>query len=642
MAAQLYNNVTDQLSSSVSAAATQISVANGSKFTNPPAGDYFPLHMIASNGSHEIVHVTAVSGNTLTVERAQEGTDPLVFIGNETVQIRPTRQSLRELESIVASSTGLQTVANALDRRGVKFTALRAPESGEFDPEDYLETATKVTEGLDCYTLGYHEKGDGGGNDYTVVAAGTGTADGGSFIDLTGSGLQAKGFFTREIYCAKFGATNGHSGDDAQYINNAIAYARTLLSAPSRFSEGNGLTIKVTHDPRLATPINLTRIKGTQSFVFDGGGCTFHATATGKCGIDVMGSNSLTFRDFNVWADQADGVACGIQIGRDESQVVSQNHYFDNVKTYGYYTIAGLYNLASETVLHNKCTYSNAWDTVPYGNTYCVVNDSYNSFGVTSDYANDLSLFRNVRQSFNENLFIGCSFYRRGFTDPNYDKQLTAIYMDQRCQSHHYLKCFAVSAGNSPMKIAFKDSGIAHQLNSLHFDMHCEADPRSIAEGTLWLIEIDDQSAQQNLKINNLYLKDHNPHVTAALISAPRAGTTCDINGEIVIDNNTVAEFDIFAADEKFVFNGKVSFPDAPNKRTQFIRPGSNVKLFMGGNPSITTRNFWINGVASGSSMEFMSSNQADLIIKPSYPLDAAPLPNGVLYQDADGSIKTK
>lgn len=119
MAAQLYNNVTDQLSSSVSAAATQINVVNGSKFTNPPTGDYFPLYIIASNGAHEIVHVTSVSGNTLTVERAQEGTDPLVFVGNETVQIRPTRQSLRELEQIVNSSTGSQSVSESLDSRVV-------------------------------------------------------------------------------------------------------------------------------------------------------------------------------------------------------------------------------------------------------------------------------------------------------------------------------------------------------------------------------------------------------------------------------------------------------------------------------------------------------------------------------------------
>lgn len=101
----------------------------------------------------------------------------------------------------VTTSTGTQTVSEALNRRGVKFTALRAPTSGTFDPEDYLETATKVTEGLDCYTLSYHAPAFpsntpfSGGNDYTLVAGGTGASDGGSFIDLSGSGLQAQGLF---------------------------------------------------------------------------------------------------------------------------------------------------------------------------------------------------------------------------------------------------------------------------------------------------------------------------------------------------------------------------------------------------------------------------------------------------------------
>lgn len=124
----------------------------------------------------------------------------------------------------VTTSTGTQPVAEALDRRGVRFTALRAPTSGTFDPEDYLETSTKVTEGLDCYTLGYYEKGDGGANDYTLVAGGTGTNDGGSFIDLTGSGLQAKGLFKSGfVYVNQFGA-DPSVADNTDEIKAACAY----------------------------------------------------------------------------------------------------------------------------------------------------------------------------------------------------------------------------------------------------------------------------------------------------------------------------------------------------------------------------------------------------------------------------------
>lgn len=57
-------------------------------------------------------------------------------------------------------------------------------------------------------TLGYYAAGDGGANHYEIVAAATGTADGGSFIDLVGISGQAKGLFLdAEIRASQFGAS---------------------------------------------------------------------------------------------------------------------------------------------------------------------------------------------------------------------------------------------------------------------------------------------------------------------------------------------------------------------------------------------------------------------------------------------------
>ena len=64
-----------------------------------------------------------------------------------------------------------------------------------FDSVQDLKTSTTLSVGHKVRTLGYYAPGDGGGNDYEIVAAGTGTDDGGSFIDLSGSGLQAKRLF---------------------------------------------------------------------------------------------------------------------------------------------------------------------------------------------------------------------------------------------------------------------------------------------------------------------------------------------------------------------------------------------------------------------------------------------------------------
>lgn len=55
-------------------------------------------------------------------------------------------------------------------------------------------------------TVGYNTAGDGGDNSYEIVAGGTGTDDGGSFIDLA-NGFQAKGLFSKGVInITQFGA----------------------------------------------------------------------------------------------------------------------------------------------------------------------------------------------------------------------------------------------------------------------------------------------------------------------------------------------------------------------------------------------------------------------------------------------------
>lgn len=76
-------------------------------------------------------------------------------------------------------------------------------------------------------TIGYTTKGDGGDNMYEVVAAGTGTDDGGSYIDLNTH--QAQGLFPGNNYNVnQFGATGDGVTDDSAAINNALAYAETV------------------------------------------------------------------------------------------------------------------------------------------------------------------------------------------------------------------------------------------------------------------------------------------------------------------------------------------------------------------------------------------------------------------------------
>lgn len=95
-----------------------------------------------------------------------------------------------------------------------------------------MDADTTLTLGMKVRTLGYNTIGDGGDNDYTIVAALTGTDDGGSYLDLSGSGLQAQGLFPGgRVNAAQFGAVadyvpNSSTGtDQSTKFNNALIFA---------------------------------------------------------------------------------------------------------------------------------------------------------------------------------------------------------------------------------------------------------------------------------------------------------------------------------------------------------------------------------------------------------------------------------
>lgn len=92
-----------------------------------------------------------------------------------------------------------------------------------------MKAATFLKIGDKVRTLGYYLAGDGGGNDYEIVAAGTGVDDGGSYIDLSGISGQAKGLFlSTHIRAPQFGAAGDGTTDDTTALKAAIAYAESL------------------------------------------------------------------------------------------------------------------------------------------------------------------------------------------------------------------------------------------------------------------------------------------------------------------------------------------------------------------------------------------------------------------------------
>jgi len=89
---------------------------------------------------------------------------------------------------------------------------------------------TNLSLGDTVQTRGYFTSGDGGDNLYAIVDQFTGTADGGSFIQLSGISGQAQGVFpNQQVFIKQFGAVGDGVTDDLATIQATITYSDSQL-----------------------------------------------------------------------------------------------------------------------------------------------------------------------------------------------------------------------------------------------------------------------------------------------------------------------------------------------------------------------------------------------------------------------------
>jgi len=122
------NNAASTLASNISSGALSLTLAagTGTLFPNPSAGQYFLITMIpASTGvPGEIMQVTARSGDTLTIVRAQEGTTATAYSAGDAVSNQLTAGSLANfIQSNAATPNRIVTASGA-------FTLLSTDNNG--------------------------------------------------------------------------------------------------------------------------------------------------------------------------------------------------------------------------------------------------------------------------------------------------------------------------------------------------------------------------------------------------------------------------------------------------------------------------------------------------------------------------------
>lgn len=95
----LKNNAVSRLASSLAVGDTTLPVtaSEGSRFPALNPGDWFPVTVLRSDGTLEIMRCTGRSGDTLTVLRAQEGTSAKTFNAGDRVELRLTAATFDQL-----------------------------------------------------------------------------------------------------------------------------------------------------------------------------------------------------------------------------------------------------------------------------------------------------------------------------------------------------------------------------------------------------------------------------------------------------------------------------------------------------------------------------------------------------------------
>jgi hypothetical protein len=98
MAIKFTNNASTTLSAGINNSVTSIGVADGSVFPALGTGDITYV-TFDDDTNTEVVKVTARSGNTLTVVRAQDGTSARSFSSGDKVELRITAALVNEVIS---------------------------------------------------------------------------------------------------------------------------------------------------------------------------------------------------------------------------------------------------------------------------------------------------------------------------------------------------------------------------------------------------------------------------------------------------------------------------------------------------------------------------------------------------------------
>lgn len=191
--ARLYvDNFSTTLNGSITDVATSITVTDGSGLGTIPGSDFVACTIDDNAGNREIIHVTARSGNNLTVTRAQEGTTGKAFANGITIEARLTADAMDEklnIADITPSALTFISSQTASASATLNFTGL-----GDYSYIQFIINDLKpATDNVRLWMRTSTDNGstyDAGASDYSYVYQGGTT--GASDLSTTGSSANTE------------------------------------------------------------------------------------------------------------------------------------------------------------------------------------------------------------------------------------------------------------------------------------------------------------------------------------------------------------------------------------------------------------------------------------------------------------------
>jgi hypothetical protein len=455
------------------------------------------------------------------------------------------------------------------------------------------------------WTTGYITEGDRGSNMYEIVAAATGTDDGGSFIDLSGSGHQAKGLFvTAFINVKQFGATGDGSTDDTTAFVNTVAFAPNnsivLAPYPDVSYELTGMTISKPITIRGENFSPVSHVASGILFTIESSGVLIE-----QFDITRVSGSSSTFKvDSTVNRDNI--------IIRDIKADLSSAFFVDSNSS-GNITNLSIYNISSSRQLNNGITIIDATDNLNvYNNWISYVSSPVASNSTAFDISNALSgnIYNNVGYGLvtETTAHVGYSFtsltnlkitnlFANGFGNEAYIVSLSVIEMINWSSVDCKGEGLIIGLSSDCKLLACKfiaHASVAATTNGILIN-------NSSSDISITACHVEDYSKDgintlsPRLKVSDSYLVNNGGYGIRGETGSGFSVVNCDIQGNTLGDifKNAAAPQNDFASYNTFdsgIIQGKNIF-----QKTTTMATTATADFPL--NPAYKRHRFWINNL---------------------------------------------